>query len=491
MAIMNKILLKDKNGKVLLPITKSTLVELKSTTKTKFAYLDAGNLSHYDNVDDALSYLHDWQGRQDGKLNNLVTAINEELPEAFHASHIAFDNSAHTQTTDPLYKGTEEEPTNTYNVQGAIEALASEMGGLITQVEQAVQTAGVTSVVGSNAINVTGTDNNGVKQGAVGVELVLDGDTLTQSAAGLKVNKVSADDINVTEGSGPEATTKSLTTKLGDIDTAISELGSASDVSDLQTRMTAVETAAENANTKAETISLTKNANAGDYAAVYTFTSYNGTQTTINIPKDQFLQSAEYVATAPEGATPAEAEQYPAIVFTWVVDTDNDSPSPTNAQTIIPVADLIASADTKADQALEVLGVERDENDKIIVPNGASAAISNKETVEEQIQGLDAELQSVAAKANTALQGVDFNGTAATVTDNVAYITANATNLSLGELTNYDSDPSAITGSDSIAYAISKLAWKDEQLANSIVLSYIDGGETEEISNGFAGIVLS
>ena len=40
------------------------------------------------------------------------------------------------------------------------------------------------------------------------------------------------------------------------------------------------------AKTQSENISLTKDANSGDYAAVYTFTSYNGTQTKINIPKE-------------------------------------------------------------------------------------------------------------------------------------------------------------------------------------------------------------
>ena len=498
----NKILLKDSQGNILLPITRSVLTELSTATKSKFTYLDEGITKYHDNVDSALSYLHDWQADQDNKLTTLIDAINNDLPAAFQAYNIGFDVSDYVNNEQsPLYPGTEEEPTYTNSVQGAIEALEYALSNTIEDVKNTIAYTGVSSAIGAGVISVQGSESgeNGIQKGDLTISLQIDNQTLVQdnNSYVLKVGYLSSDNVNVTTGSGDAIVTKSLSETITDINQRLA--GAATEgniealsysIDELGGRMTTVEGIADTALANSEAISLTKDANSGNYAAVYTFTSYNGTETKINIPKDQFLKSAEYVATAPAGSTPAEAEQYPAIVFTWVLDNDQDTQSPDVAKTVIPVADLIESADTKAEQALEVIGITKDQNGKIVVPQSSSSAISNKETLEEQIQGLDTALQSVETTANNALQGVNVNGVAGTKdASNVAYLTVDGTNVEVGEFVSYETTPTAIAYTDSIATAISKLMYKDTQLENAIKLDYIDGGTNiEPITNGFAGI---
>lgn len=488
----NKILLKDSQGNILLPITRSVITELSAATKEKFAYLDEGVTKHHDNVDSALSYLHDWQGRQDLKLNNLIGAINDELPGAFTAENISFDNSYYADDeSSPLYPGTEQEPTYTNTVQDAIMALNDALTTTMSDVEQVISTAGVSSAIGSGVISVQGdkTGENGVQQGNLNISLQIDNQTLVQdeTSYALKVGYISANQVNVTKGSGDAVTVETLDTTIADINERLSGAATEGNIQALEGRVTTVEGQAATALTNSQTISLTKDANAGNYAAVYTFTSYNGTETKINIPKDQFLKSAEYVATTPQDGDP---DDYPAIVFTWVLDNDPESTSPDEATTVIPVADLIASADTKAEQALTILGVTKDsETGNITVPAGSSTAISGKTSVEGQIQGLDYALQSVETTANSALQGVNVNGIAGNKdASNVAYITIDGTNVEVGEFITYDTTPAAISYTDSVATAISKLIYQDTQLANAIKLDYIQGSEIEPITYGFAGI---
>lgn len=495
----NKILLKDSQGNILLPITRSILTELSSSTKTLFSYVDTSSnvVSHYDNVDDALSYLHGWQGRQDNKLNNLITAINEELPGAFTASNITFDNSEYTDPTHPLYKGTLEDPSDTGYVQGAIDALADALATTIETVEQTVQSAGVSSAIGAGVITVTGseTGTGGEQKGALTITLNVDNQTLVvdNQTSYLKVNEIDASQVNVTTGQGDNATTIALNTKLSQIDSALAGVATDTNLANLESRVAAVEGTTAGHTTQIGRIGVEKAQNAGDYAAVYTFTNGAGQTIDINIPKDQFLRSAEYVADAPQNATPEQAAQYPALVFTWFIDNDSSSDSPDEAQTIIPVADLIASADTKADQALTILGVTKDtETGYITVPAGASDAITNKTTVEAQIQGLDSALQGVQATAEAALTGVDFNGTAANVANNVAYITADGRDFTLGALNDYSQTaPTAISYNDTVSTAISKLMYETTQIDNKITLDYIPGGTTDPISEGFQGFTFS
>lgn len=492
--ITNKILLKDKLGNILLPITRSTLVEMSSGNQTLFTYTDAQNVTHYlKDVDEALAYLHGWQGRQDGKLNNLIDAINDELPNAFNAYNIVFDNSEYNSPSSPLYNGGddyEETEFDTSNVQGAIEALENKLATTVSEVTSALAAAGVTDAVGTGAITVTGTgtaDNNN-PQGSLTIGLSYDTNTLAVNNGQLTVNQIDASQVNYTSGTGDNITVESLDDVLDDIEERLSGVATDTNLDALTSRVSTLEGKTSTLETQVPTISLVKEQNSGDYAAIYTFTAYNGTTTTINIPKDQFLQGVEYVATAPNGSTPAEAELYPAMVFTWVVDTDNESVSPTQATTIIPVADLVSGAETKADTALSYLGVTRDPTTLIIdVPATVSDAIAGKHTIEEQIIGLDTALQTVTETANSALQGVEFNGTPATVTDNIAYITATGEDITVGQLEIYQSDPGAITSTDTLAYAVSKIQYSLTSIDNKIELTYQSGGTIEPISEGFAG----
>lgn len=499
--VTNKILLKDKSGNILLPITRSTLIEMSSANQKNFTYKDLEGQHVLKDVDEALAYLHAWQGRQDGRLSHLIDAINEELPHAFTAGSITFNNSQYTNPASPLYKGTEENPSKTGYVQGAIEALEQKLSTTVDEVSQLVTTAGVSGAIGEGVITVTGTETgeNNIQKGNLTIGLNIDNSTLVvdQQTSHLQVGNVDASKIQYSKGEGDNLVQTTVRSELDSILTRLEGVATDGNLAELRGRVTTVEGVAATAKTQSENILLTKDANSGDYAAVYTFTSYNGTQTKINIPKDQFLQDVEYVATAPAGSTEQEAAQYPAMVFTWIVDNDNDSTSPTpksGNKTIIPVADLVAGAETKADQALTVLGVERtnigtEQNPQyvITVPQDASDAITNKSTVEQQIVGLDSALQDVVATASTALQDVYFNDNKATVVNNVAHIEAYSYNITVGELTNYQTPPSALATTDSIATAISKLQYNSERIENLIELSYLEGGSVDPISNGFAG----
>lgn len=499
--VTNKILLKDKSGNILLPITRSTLIEMSSANQSNFTYTDLDGQHVLKDVDEALAYLHAWQGRQDGRLNNLITAINDELPGAFTASNISFDNSQYTNPASPLYKGTEENPSETGYVQGAIEALEQKLSTTVDEVSHLVNTAGVSGAIGAGVITVSGTETgeNNLQKGNLTIGLNIDDSTLVvdQQTSYLQVGNVDASKIQYSKGTGDNLVQTTVRSELDSILTRLEGVATDTNLTELTGRVTTVEGVAATAKTQSETISLTKDANSGNYAAVYTFTSYNGSTTKINIPKDQFLQDVEYVPTAPAGSTEQEAAQYPAMVFTWVVDNDNESTSPTpetGNKTIIPVADLVAGAETKADQALTILGAEltnigTEQNPQyvITVPQGASTAITNKSTVEQQIVGLDSALQDVATTAGSALQDVYFNNNKATIDNNVAYITAYSYNITVGELTNYQTAPSALATTDSVATAISKLQYNSERIENLIELSYLEGGSVDPISNGFAG----
>lgn len=75
---------------------------------------------------------------------------------------------------------------------------------------------------------------------------------------------------------------------------------------------------------------------ADGFAAQYEFKKDGQVQTTINIPKDQFLKSATFHATAEEGV----AVEAPYLKFVWDLDINDDLEGIQNV-TYVPVKDLV------------------------------------------------------------------------------------------------------------------------------------------------------
>ena len=94
---------------------------------------------------------------------------------------------------------------------------------------------------------------------------------------------------------------------------------------------------------KVATYNLVAKTNTDDgYAAQYEFKVNGITTTTINIPKDQFLKNAEFVAelSVEDAATYGLESGKPYLKFIWQLDTDSTTEGVQNV-TFVPVKDLV------------------------------------------------------------------------------------------------------------------------------------------------------
>ena len=152
---------------------------------------------------------------------------------------------------------------------------------------------------------------------------------------------------------------------------------------------------------KVATYNLVAKTEANDgYAATYEFKVNGITTTTINIPKDQFLQNAEFVASlSVDDATTYGLESgKPYLKFTWQLDTDSTLEGDQKV-TFVPVSDLV---DTYTNGDYITI------TDNVIDVNYAKLALNLTETwkLPEKFAAIE---------ANTAAIGNSSNGLVADV----------------------------------------------------------------------------
>ena len=168
-----------------------------------------------------------------------------------------------------------------------------------------------------------------------------------------------------------------------------------------------------------------------NYAAQYAFKVDGKTLTTINIPKDQFLKSAEFIASlSVDDATTYGLESgKPHLKFTWQLDTDSSIDGVQNI-TFIPVKDLVdtytgdntyISIGSDNVISLDLARVARDVSDNLHL--GATqltvTELSNTINGKDDNPGLVAKVDTLTTKHETDINTI--NGTLGEHTTTIAH----------------------------------------------------------------------
>lgn len=284
--------------------------------------------------------------------------------------------ASHIKYTGKPDAGTDSLTGNDANVQKAIDLIGSKLKTVQTSVEGVISQAGVSYVTGSGGILVNDKSDER-QQGAVTVKVNLDNNklqlneggaiTVVDSALSITASQISdkikpsqieggldANNINITysymEGDVEHADgKKSVQEFYNETDTKIKELEAASKAETLDGKYK---------------VTVTPSDSEG-FAKVYTLTQNSETIGTINIPKDQFLDSVYYInsqedATSklPEGTAlkPEELAELPALVFIWKV-TDSKTYSVVSIKSILgTVTNEIDTKVNALDQKVTELG---------------------------------------------------------------------------------------------------------------------------------------
>ncbi len=187
---------------------------------------------------------------------------------------------------------------------------------------------------------------NGLTVGAEGLGLSLATDSAAgamSSAAYTKLNGIAEGaQVNVIEDVYVNGQQASITNKVAYVTNGLDDLSdvSVSSASENQyLRFNGTNWTAYSLPAAVEYTLVAKETPAEAYAAQYDFKKDGVTQTTINIPKDQFLKNASFIANAgavPAGKT-APGTDFPYLLFEW----QNSDQGATIADTWIPCKSLV------------------------------------------------------------------------------------------------------------------------------------------------------
>ena len=305
-------------------------------------------------VTSTYSYVNELGGKIDGLVGDLteldttvkglrsrVDTVETKTNYAYTKVNTLFDTNGNLDLTASSikYDGTSGAGTEgKTNVQDAIDTIGTKLQSIQADIDDVTSKAGVTSITGYNGILIK--DESGKPaQGAVTVKVNLDNEKLILSGGAITVDDsklsitasqisdkikpsqieggLDANNINITysymEGDAEHADgKKSVQTFYNEYETKIKDLEAASKAETLDGKYK---------------VTVTPSDSEG-FAKVYTLTQNSETIGTINIPKDQFLDSVYYInsqedATSklPEGTalTPEELAELPALVFIWKV----------------------------------------------------------------------------------------------------------------------------------------------------------------------------
>ena len=316
-------------------------------------------------LDARVTSTYSYTNQLGSKIDGLETSVNSVSAKTEYAYEKVdslfdnlFDNSGELDITASYikYGGSSDAGTDgKHNVQDAIDLIGSKLKTIQTSVEGVISQAGVTYVTGSDGILVNDRFNER-QQGAVTVKVNLDNEklifnsnhaitvndsklsiTASQISDLIPANKIegglSADNINITYSyTGDDSLIhddgkKSVQQFYNETGAKIKELEAASKAETLDGKYK---------------VTVTPSDSEG-FAKVYTLTQNSKTIGTINIPKDQFLDSVYYInsqedvtSKLPEGTVlkPEELAELPALVFIWKV-TDSKTYSVVSIKSIL------------------------------------------------------------------------------------------------------------------------------------------------------------
>lgn len=382
-------------------------------------------------VTSTYSYANELGGKIDGLGDNLtqldtrvqglvdrVDTVETKTNYAYTKVNTLFGSDGNLDLTASYikYDGTSGAGTEgKTNVQDAIDTIGTQLQKIETSVEGVISQAGVTYVTGSDGILVN--DKSGERQqGAVTVKVNLDGNKLILNGGAITVNdsalSITASQIdglipaNKIEG-GLDANNINITYSYmeGDVVHADGKKSVQTFYNEYETKIKDLEAAS-----KAETldgkykVTVTPSDSEG-FAKIYTLTQNSETIGTINIPKDQFLDSVYYInsqedATSklPEGTVlkPEELAELPALVFIWKV-TDSKTYS------VVSIKSILGTVTSEIDTKVNAL-------DKKVTELG-----TNVETLKTSVS----EIQS------SYITGATVNGQAVNVVDHVLQLSYN------------------------------------------------------------------
>ena len=367
------------------------------------------------------SYANELGGKIDG-LETSVNSVSEKTEYTYTKVNSLFDNSGELDiiASKVKYTGSSDAGTDSLtggdaNVQKAIDLIGSKLKTVQTSVEGVISQAGVTYVTGSDGILVNGKSGER-QQGAVTVKVNLDNEKLILNSGAITVNDsklsitssqisdlipankieggLDANNINITysymEGNVEHADgKKSVQEFYNETDTKIKELEAASKAETLDGKYK---------------VTVTPSDSEG-FAKVYTLTQNSETIGTINIPKDQFLDSVYYInsqedATSklPEGTAlkPEELAELPALVFIWKV-TDSKTYS------VVSIKSILGTVTNEIDTKVNAL-------DKKVTELG-----TNVETLNTSVEAIK----------TSYITGATVNGQPVEVVDNVLQLSYN------------------------------------------------------------------
>ena len=304
------------------------------------------------------------------------------------------------------------------NVQDAIDSIGTYLQTIKTSVEGVISQAGVSYVTGSGGILVNDKSDKR-QQGAVTVKVNLDDNKLhlengkitvdesklsipgSQITGTISADKIEggldADNINITysyisyiEGDVThEDGKKSVQTFYNEYETKIKDLEAASKAETLDGKYK---------------VTVTPSDSEG-FAKVYTLTQNSETIGTINIPKDQFLDSVYYInsqedaaAKLPEGTVlkPEELAELPALVFIWKV-------ADSKTYSVVSIKSILGTVTNEIDTKVNTL-------DKKVTELG-----TNVETLKTSVEAIE----------NSYITGATVNGQAVNVVDHVLQLSYN------------------------------------------------------------------
>ena len=303
------------------------------------------------------------------------------------------------------------------NVQDAIDAIGAYLQEIQTDIEGVITQAGVSSITGYNGILIDDKSATPGK-GAVTVKVKLDenklilneGGAITVNDSNLSITASQIDGLipaNKIEG-GLDANNINITYSYTGDDSLIHDDGKKSVqefYNETETKIKELEAAS-----KAETldgkykVSVTPSDSEG-FAKVYTLTQNSETIGTINIPKDQFLDSVYYInsqedaaAKLPEGTVlkPEELAELPALVFIWKV-------ADSKTYSVVSIKSILGTVTNEIDTKVNAL-------DKKVTELGTDV-----ETLKT----------SVGAIESSYITGAKINGQAIEVVDHVLQLSYN------------------------------------------------------------------
>ena len=351
-------------------------------------------------------------------LGTRVSTVETKTDYAYAKVDTIFDDNGNLDIAAGSIKYTGSTGAGTdgkNNVQDAIDTIGTQLQKIETSVEGVITQAGVSYVTGSGGILVNGKSDER-QQGAVTVKVNLDNNKLILNSGAITVddsqlsitasqisdlipaNKIEggldANNINITYsyvegGDTHNDGKKSVQEFYDETDNKIKELEAASKAETLDGKYKVIVTPSDSE----------------DYAKVYTLTQNSKTIGTINIPKDQFLDSVYYInsqedaaAKLPKGTVlkPEELAELPALVFIWKV-------ADSKTYSVVSIKSILGTVTNEIDTKVNAL-------DKKVTELG-----TNVETLKTSVKAIE----------SSYITGATVNGQAVNVVDHVLQLSYN------------------------------------------------------------------